>query len=99
MPRRSSKNAGAGDVVEGPDDQAQIREHIAHEWMLENREAGDDEGELSLGERVDELIAMRLLGGKHPGKPPRGGRRRQGGAVIRDPTRVLVLWFVLLHPH
>jgi len=49
MPRGSAEDAGAGDVVERFIDETQVGEHIAHERMLENREARDDEGNFTIG--------------------------------------------------
>ena len=61
VPGRHGEDSRTRDIIERLGDQPQISQHIAHQRMHQNRQLGDDKGNLAPRQLFDQFIAMRML--------------------------------------
>src|SRR5438876_5072355 len=87
MPRGRGQNAGAGDVVKRRSDEAQVRDNVLDERMIEDGEIGNDERNFGAGKFGNEFVAMRMLAVEHGKVPPLASRGVDAREFRRDPGR------------
>ena len=84
MPRRRGEHAGARDIVKGTSDQVKIREHVAHQRMLQYRELLMTNGTLR-NETLPQADRDECAAGTARRTPSSDAPRREGVQVIRHP--------------
>ena len=98
-PRWHREDARAGHIVRELIDEPQIRDHVPHEPVREDREIFDHERNLAGLERVDQLVAMRMATIQHGERAPFGSRAMQPLEFSGNPLRLGFARLVRDDPH